>query len=1214
MDSVEYLSFGRWTSKRFLVLMGCSATKEDVTALAQNRIPLAGVLTTACDDRQLEDYMDWLAESFNVSVSIEEYMSNTRTSQRLTMVRLLETADTSDVDKYFGDSVAARTPEFKANRLQRALLSNAPLWIIGFDRANQFDSDASIPLLTHLKNRGSETIFFWGMAPSAANSPLRKYAEETNQGYFEETISAAFAQVEQDISEDTSAEYSAAAEVSNDFYYSGGAVVSVDSVQIKRYSATATLLTWNLLSDGIPEGKFEQQSKFEKFLTDSCNVGPQWYGYSRKSPFYVEREGVDAPVMELVNDQFQARKKGVPAIAISGPAGSGKSVALANLSYKMFMAREHPVIFIPGTTSFFSDTSEHFQQLNDLLRLIENKSVKRTGILLVWDCSSFREGAKFARELCENLWNQGRQNFILVYSSYGESSACNEGVPPKIQGREISLTRHFMGNGEKKKFIEKAERYSGLDKETLEELKRKTEKIDDIFTWFYRVLLYMQETLKKSFIREKDTVSDYIFKTQQNILKAQESEHHGTMYEQLRALLPEMQEIFPDTDRMAVTESGEQDLFAYYDSFSCLAALFALTGSPLSENLANLIMCDDLDKKEDELGELTFDYDRHRQLICNTLIYDIPWIIYHEAPSADESFYQFRSSAEAEIFLRQYPVEKILDKVCRLLSLCLVAYRKFNFIPGRDLANLLRMIGPNTPVDLFKKGALLDMQKFYDRIISRLEEWSQDGLDNPAWDFTILRLVYAREYYSNVLKCSAEEKDNRDLFEERLENLIQCIYDAQSSADQLEGSISDNPRLRLSLDNIYVELLSCQRQCEKILDEYDNACFYWGERKEQSRALHEKFSRYRVRYAQAFLWMQSAISRDPENGYYYIALFHAFVREFFPKTANGEKAIHLEEKMRRCQEIQLYVDQAVSGGITIINRGSNGQDELGDRCMEVQRLIDGIFSNYDMSIDAVRENRMSEASRKVYEQLLKSNSSAGIRFIVRQELTRGKINLFRGQQLSPEQIKICRKAMEFIQWQEGQFPLCLDEYYIRYTLLQLQWAVANGVPFNTESERQATHLSEEQWKQLYITCCDTREAAKRDKITLPPLFVVIYALSELQVNSSIDSQTKEMFAELNSMRGRRMYSPYRVTDSEGKDCVYRGTVQKAPKSTSPVGKMRIRTKYGIVTANFNRRYIEYDGRILEGNTMIPNLGISISYTGLQTYSLSKLEDGRHGLL
>ena len=161
------------------------------------------------------------------------------------MVRLLETADTSDVDKYFGDSVAARTPEFKANRLQRALLSNAPLWIIGFDRANQFDSDASIPLLTHLKNRGSETIFFWGMAPSAANSPLRKYAEETNQGYFEETLSAVFAQVEQDISEDTSAEYSTAAEVSNDFYYSGATVVSVDSEQIKRYSATATLLTWN---------------------------------------------------------------------------------------------------------------------------------------------------------------------------------------------------------------------------------------------------------------------------------------------------------------------------------------------------------------------------------------------------------------------------------------------------------------------------------------------------------------------------------------------------------------------------------------------------------------------------------------------------------------------------------------------------------------------------------------------------------------------------------------------------------------------------------------------------------------------------------------------------------------------------------------------------------------------------------------------------------
>lgn len=1205
LNSVDYLTFYRWTSKQFLILIGSSATKEDIDTLAKHKIPIKGMLTTAFNAEQIQQYKNWVAGAFHVSVSTTSQLNARGGEQEISLVQLLETADNSE-DEYFNDSPALQAPEFKMERLQRALFGNTTLWVIGFDNENPFDSLSARPILREFGRRAPNTVFFWGMKNSPSNEPFRKFAEKKEQGFFPDSLFEAFEQVDDDQvdEEDIQSDY-LFAEKKNDFYYNEGRAVSIDSVEMHRYDATATPLTWNLLTSNLPRGKFEQQRKFQEFLTNSCSGEPQWYGYSDKSPFYVKRDRVDKLLKELVDEKIaeQQRDNQSKIIAVGGPAGSGKSVALANLCYTVFMERKYPVVYIPRKTVFISDTSEHFQQLNSLLHSIEiNTSSKRTCTLLVWDCSYFHDGASLARELCNNLNNQGRKNFVLVYSTYDQKE---ENVKRR---KELDLDRTFASQQEKQKFMERVERYGGFDKETLDHLRADTKDITDSFTWFYQVLIYMQEALGKSFIREKDTVSNYISKTQNKILKLQKNhqgkwEENGQLQWQLKKAGFSIEE--DQTSEEKEQPMGRDDkkkvaegLDKFYNTFSFFDALFTLLGIPLGENLANVIMSDDLTSKPDELS---FSYDTQRQIVQNTIVYDIPWIIYQEAPWTEEGNYIFRSNAEAEIFLSQYSAEDIIDKVHRLLDVCRSAFIKIGFVPGKDLISLLRLIGPNSSNPNFRMGSggrWSNISNFYNRIIDGLSEWNRCELDTTEKDYTILRLVYAREYYTNVLKCHQQE-DEFEKYEERLGNLIWCLYDAQKESDALKVNVQENPRLSIPLNNIHVELLFSQLRCAELLDEYGEACDHWKYDQGKLSRFRKEFQKDKAPYSQAFDWMQSAIAHEPENGYFYIALFRCFRKEF-------KEIREKEERMRRSQEIQLYVDQATSSGDAMINRGGNGLDELGLECTRVQSLIDGTFSDFEMSIDALLTGKLPEETKRVYQQLLKANSSAGISFVVRQELEKAKIDLFQGNRLDQKQIDVCKRALEFIEGQSQPDSALLEGYYISFTRLRLKWAIWNGIPFNSKRERQETYLKKSQWDEIFEDCQSLKEAASREGITLSPIFVVVYALSEFQSREVISRDTVAMLNDLKFMRGKRLFSPYMVTDENGNNRSYQGVVRRAPQKNSDVGKMLVYTGTSSIVTNFNKRFIDYKGALLEGNTTLADLALGISYSGFQAYSLSKL--------
>lgn len=1216
IDSIEYLTFEMWRSKKFLLLMGSGAQKEDIDALARHNIPVRGVLTTSCDSNTIQQYKNWLAEAFHASVSSTTQIKSGKGTQEISLVHLLESDDTSDINSYFEDEQAVQEPEFKLDRLQRALMGNSALWVIGFNGLNPYDKSCSRSLLSALDKRGPKTVFFWGMRALPENEPFRKYAERRDQGFFQETLADSLKEAESDwgADEDNVQTNPVIVETQTDFYYSGGIPTSVDAVQLKRYAATALVLTWGTVTSNQPRGKFEQQEKFKEFLVNSCNEGPEWYGYSEKSPFYVTRDRVDRRLHDIVNSKFEEYKQDNKSkiIAVGGPAGSGKSVALANLCYTVFMEREHPVVFIPRTTALVSDTSDQFQQLNDLLHFIEvNSHQKKTCILLVWDCSSYHERAELAEELCKNLNNQGRKDFVLVYSTY-EPQKDNE-----RKGKGLNLDRTFTNLQEKQKFIEKVERYGGFEKEVLDQLRQETKNITDSFTWFYQVLFYMQDALGKSFFRENSTVSSYISKTQEKILKLQKArqastERNGQLQWQLKkaGLLEDLDVSEAEGDSEGNKDKKDTEGEKCYNIFSFFAALFTLLGIPLYDNLADVIMSDDL---VTEPEDISFVYDERRQIIRNTLVDEIPWIVYQEAPGNEESCFVFRSTAEAEIFLSQYSEEELVDKVCRLLEVCRGAYLRFNFVPGKSLSKLLRMIGPNTSDPHFRPSAREQwfdgpswggIQKFYDRIINCLARWNQVGMDTQEKDYTILRLVYGREYYSNVLRCNPDE-DDFEKYEERISKLIQCIYDAQKEADALNQTVQENPRLQLPLNNIRVELLFSQWRCADILDEYDKACYQWQHNQQKLKEFKSALKKYKASYAEAFGWMQSAIARDPSNGYYYIALFRCFRREFVQIDKQ-------EEKMRRSQEIQLYVDQVTSSRESMINCGGNGRDELGDECTMVQDLIDRTFSGFDISISSVLENKLPEASRSVYQQLLKGNSSAGISFVIRRELEREAINLFSENPLTERQIEACKRALCFAEEQSKQFSFIKEEYYICFTMLRLKWAIWNGVPFNGKKERQVTYLDKKQWDAIYSDCLGLKKIVQREKITVSPIFVVIYALSEFQSKETIGRDTKGMLDDLRSMRGKRMFSPYMITDQQGNIRAYHGVVKEAPQRNSYVGKISIRTDLGSVVANFNNRYIDYSGRLQVGNTTLSGLALGISYSGFQTYSLSKLPKCEEG--
>lgn len=196
-------------------------------------------------------------------------------------------------------------------------------------------------------------------------------------------------------------------------------LVQIEKRQLLETESFATLLNIGLLNEvKIPPNMYKDY--FYMFLKNSVRE-PQWYGYSYG--FNIHRNYEDRLYRKVKKGLEGVGKANNMPLLVVGQTGTGKSISLAAIAYKIFNEKKYPVIFINDPDVNFYSSVEYkqkrinrkgspaFNALDSLISRLENLGAKAT--FLVWDTSSYSAGRQKCYRLYQALLARGRKVYLL---------------------------------------------------------------------------------------------------------------------------------------------------------------------------------------------------------------------------------------------------------------------------------------------------------------------------------------------------------------------------------------------------------------------------------------------------------------------------------------------------------------------------------------------------------------------------------------------------------------------------------------------------------------------------------------------------------------------------------------------------------------------------------------------------------------------------------
>lgn len=197
----------------------------------------------------------------------------------------------------------------------------------------------------------------------------------------------------------------------------------IDKKLLLETESFSSLLSIELVNGVlIPEDMYKDY--FYIFLKNSVRE-PQWYGYSYG--FNIHRKYEEYLYQKTKKGLENIGKQNNKPLLVVGQTGTGKSISLAALSYRIFTEKKYPVIFINNPDVNFASNMEYkqkgviktgsvaFNALDDLIKRLENRGAK--AVLIVWDTSSYSTGRDKSFRLYQALLSRGRKVY-LVSSAY----------------------------------------------------------------------------------------------------------------------------------------------------------------------------------------------------------------------------------------------------------------------------------------------------------------------------------------------------------------------------------------------------------------------------------------------------------------------------------------------------------------------------------------------------------------------------------------------------------------------------------------------------------------------------------------------------------------------------------------------------------------------------------------------------------------------------
>lgn len=440
----------------------------------------------------------------------------------------------------------------------------------------------------------------------------------------------------------------------NQIFYKGKKQEIISTQDLLRYSHVGQLVTDQAVYAVRPYGRILQARWYYNFLTRSSKEGPQWYGYLRNSEFYLRRE-YENPFVQLVRNQLNsatAEEAGIP-IILYGDPGSSKSVTLGALAYRVFNEKINPVIFIKNDTLVFSNDSLAGIELCDFMAKIEGVG-SDTRILVIWDCSSYRNITKNALRLSKMLKDRGRR-FVLVCTAYNDIldlDKCAENISYKkyvrtADGSEVQReatredydyccahncyfvhSERRLTQREEVKLWGKIAEFSGISPETLQKKRKYLENSNqqdakDIFYCYYNVISMLRPNLERALTREEKVVNEYV-KRQLSIFEPvhEREQQYGPLYYAFKKAgysMDEWNHRSPKKEEPAA-EDTEKDFGENLFRFNKCIALFGRFKLEVPYSLAVQVF---LGK-----GAALSYSDMYNPQLYNALTTQIPWIHY----------------------------------------------------------------------------------------------------------------------------------------------------------------------------------------------------------------------------------------------------------------------------------------------------------------------------------------------------------------------------------------------------------------------------------------------------------------------------------------------------------------------------------------------------------------------------------------------------------
>ena len=195
--------------------------------------------------------------------------------------------------------------------------------------------------------------------------------------------------------------------------------ISIEKKYLIETESFATLLSIDLINEvKIPENMYKDY--FYMFLKNSVRE-PQWYGYSYG--FNIHRPYEDKLYKKVKKGLESVGKPNNRPLLVVGQTGTGKSISLAAIAYKIFCEKKYPVVYINDSDINFYSNAEYkqkginrkgsptFNALDALLERLENLGAK--AIFLVWDTSSYSTGREKCYRLYQALLARGRKVYLL---------------------------------------------------------------------------------------------------------------------------------------------------------------------------------------------------------------------------------------------------------------------------------------------------------------------------------------------------------------------------------------------------------------------------------------------------------------------------------------------------------------------------------------------------------------------------------------------------------------------------------------------------------------------------------------------------------------------------------------------------------------------------------------------------------------------------------